>query len=102
MNPRLPEHHSVTWALTYPTAGGKKGESLIGRGTARQPGGRPVRRQNKSALSFSVVLSLRFVSSPVVVVNVVVVVVFIDLEFDLNTSYLNYLVFVTSCLLVYF
>lgn len=70
-------------------AGGKKkrGKSLIGRDTAQQLRGRPVRRQNKSTLSLWFCPCASSLSSPVVVV-----VVIIDLEFDLNTSYLNYLV----------
>lgn len=59
--------------------------------------GRPIRRQNKSALSLWFRPCASSHSSPVVVAVVVVVivvvaVVIIDLEFDLNTSYLNYLV----------
>lgn len=60
----------------------------MGRDTAQQLRGRPVRRQNKSALSLWFCPCASSLSSPVVVV----IVVIIDLEFDLNTSYLNYLV----------
>lgn len=88
--------HSVTGVITYPNGRWKKGgKSLIGRDTAQQLRGRPVRRQNKSTLSLWFCPCASSLSSPVVVVvdvvNVVVVVI-IDLEFDLNTSYLNYLV----------
>lgn len=67
----------------------------MGRDTAQQLRGRPVRRQNKSTLSLWFCPCASSLSSPVVVlvvVLVVVVVVIIDLEFELNTSYLNYLV----------
>lgn len=74
-------------------AGGKRGKSLMGRDTAQQLRGRPVRQQNKSTLSLWFCPCASSLSSPVVVVVlVVVVVVIIDLEFELNTSYLNYLV----------
>lgn len=73
-------------------AGGKRGKSLMGRDTAQQLRGRPVRRQNKSTLSLWFCPCASSLSSPVVVVVLVVVVVIIDLEFELNTSYLNYLV----------
>lgn len=64
----------------------------MGRDTAQQLRGRPVRRQNKSTLSLWFCPCASSLSSPVVVVVLVVVVVIIDLEFELNTSYLNYLV----------
>lgn len=63
----------------------------MGRDTAQQLRGRPVRRQNKSTLPLWFCPCASSLPSPVVVV-VVVVLVIIDLEFDLNTSYLNYLV----------
>lgn len=70
----------------------------MGRDTAQQLRGRPIGRQNKSTLSFSLsvcgcvpVLRLArpLLLSFVVIVDVVII---IYLEFDLNTSYLNYLV----------
>ncbi len=92
--------HSVTGVITYPNGRWKRGKSLIGRNTAQHLRGRPIRQQNKSTLSLWFCPCASSHSSPVVVVVVVVVVVIvvvvvvviIDLEFDLNTSYLNYLV----------
>lgn len=43
--------HSVAGAITYPNGRWKRGKSLMGRDTAQQLRGRPVRRQNKSTLS---------------------------------------------------
>lgn len=92
------EYHCTSqrciWLITYP----RRGRSLIGRDTAQQLRGRPVRWQNKSTLSLWF-LSLHFVSLSLVLFCCCGFCFFlmIYLEFDLNTLYLNYLVFVTSC-----